>query len=179
MSNTAVFGISVKDYAAQRGKTVQAVYQQMKRKENAAQLEGHVQTQRVGNKNVKYLDDEAIAILDKSSHAAPLVVVEEGLRSELEEAKAQIEALKFALAKEQGKYEAILQQLDKKEAQLEEKDEQLRLLAAPEAQIRDLSAERDELGQKAAQAEKTSQELSDELTAIKRTLWYKLFGKKK
>lgn len=172
MSNTAVFGISVKDYAAQRGKTVQAVYQQMKRKENAAQLEGHIQTHRVGNKNVKYLDDTAVFILDQASGSAPLTIIEEGLKDSLalaEKEKKQWEAQAFKL---QGQVELLKEMLNEKDKALRLLDEPKQRIEAQEAQIRDLSAERDELGQKVAQAEKTSQKLSEELeTLVNGSFW--------
>lgn len=62
------------------------------------------------------------------------------------------------------------------EAAKEDQDKKIDDLTAKNAV---LSHDNVELGQKIAQAEKTSQELSEELTAIKKTLWYKLFGKKK
>lgn len=61
------------------------------------------------------------------------------------------------------------------EAAKEDQDKKIDDLTAKNAV---LSHDNEELGQKVVQVEKTAQELSEELTAIKGTLWYKLFGKK-
>lgn len=153
MSNGAVFGTSIKDYAEQRGKTVQAVYQQMKRKENAAALEGHVLTHRVGNKDVKYLDDEAVAILDKSSQSAPLTMVGEEIKQELAKANETIDQLKAAAFLKQGEVNALKEQLAEKEDKLLTLAEPGAQIDTLKAQVNDLRGERDELKGKVADAE--------------------------
>lgn len=152
MSNNNGFELSVKNYAEQRGKTVQAVYQQMKRKENAKALEGHIKIYRVGNKDVKYLDETAIEILDRASSSAPLTVIEDGLKEELQEAKVEIELLKYQLAKEEGKVELLQKQLEEKNKELKESDVALKkvdtlLLSAKNDQdrIQNLEAEQKRL----------------------------------
>lgn len=59
--------MNVKEYAELRGKSVQAVHQQIKRKTNAKALKRHIFTYKVNNKNVKFIDKEGIEILDDSS----------------------------------------------------------------------------------------------------------------
>lgn len=151
MSNNATLRISIKDFAEQRGKTVQAVYQQMKRKENAAALEGHVFTHRVGNKDVKYLDEEAVSILDKSSNSAPLIVLEEGLRADLEETKQQLDIKEKQVAYQEGQI-SILRDL------LAEANEKLMLLSEPQEKIASLEAEKADLS---ADNEKLEQKLEE------------------
>lgn len=68
--------ITVKEYAAKHGKTIQAVHQQMKREKNRKLLEGHVTEQEINGRIVKFLDDEAVRILDHASLQSPIVVVE-------------------------------------------------------------------------------------------------------
>ena len=157
------FEISVKEYAKSRGKTVQAVYQQMKRKENAEALKGHIQLRWVGNKNVKYLDDVGVEILDRASSSAPQVIINTEKEEELQTVKQQLEALKLDYMKLQGRNELL-------QEQLAEKDEKLLMLEAGkrktdelEAQNGVLKADNDKKDELLAEAEKTAQELTDEL----------------
>jgi len=178
MSNDKGFEISVKHYAETKNKTVQAVYQQMKRPGNAAALEGHVFTKRVGNKDVKYLDEEAVRILDEGRAAAPVIVQQDEFKAKYEEASSMLAAAEKHAVFQEGKIEMLKEMLA-------EKERKLLALTEPQAQIDslkrengDLSRVNEELGQKLAGTEKTAQELSGELTAIKNKWWYKLFAKK-
>ena len=178
MSNINTYEVSVKEYAENRGKTVQAVYQQMKRKENAEALKGHVKLKWVGNKNVKYLDEIAVAILDKASSSAPIVYLNYEKEEELQTVKQQLEALKQANLKLQGRNELLQEQLaekDKKLLLLEGKDKEIEILegfiqdAKTEIEVQkaensDLRAENNKKDEILAQTEKTAQELSNELT---------------
>lgn len=67
--------ISVKEYAKQNQKSVQAVYKQIKSHENAKALEGHIFTRKINNKDTKFLDNTAIEILDEASRQAPTIIV--------------------------------------------------------------------------------------------------------
>ena len=68
--------ISIKEYAERRGKSVQAVYQQINRKTNVAMLKGHIITKVYMNKNTKFLDEFAVDILDHGSSQTPSVIVQ-------------------------------------------------------------------------------------------------------
>ena len=68
--------LTVHDYAEARGKSMQAVYKQMKGKANAAALEGHVVTRKVRGKNVRMLDAVAVGILDDSARQSPQVILQ-------------------------------------------------------------------------------------------------------
>lgn len=81
--------ISVKEYAENRGKSVQAVYQQLKRKDNAQRLEGHIVVKRVGNKDTKFLDAVAVEILDEASRQAPQVIMESMDKERIAELEAE------------------------------------------------------------------------------------------
>lgn len=162
MSNNKGFGITIKDYAEQRGKTVQAVYQQMKRQENAQALNGHVFTQRVGNKDVKYLDEEAVRILDEGSGSTPNIVVQDELKGQLAEVTENFEKAKQQIMFQEGRIDALKEQLA-------DKEKQLMALAAPEVQIKelkgqisDLRKDKDELKGKVTSAEQQALKANSE-----------------
>lgn len=127
--------ITIKEYAEKSGKSVQAVYKQIKAKENAALLEGHILLQKIGNKNTKVLDDEAVRILDQASRQAPTVILQSGKDDMLEKLQAEKEQLanenKALLIKVAELQEQLLQEKDnvkllqqEKIELLEEKQEQ-------------------------------------------------------
>lgn len=127
--------ITIKEYAEKSGKSVQAVYKQIKAKENAALLEGHILLKKIGNKNTKVLDDEAIRILDQASRQAPTVILQSGKDDMLEKLQAEKEQLanenKALLIKVAELQEQLLQEKDnvkllqqEKIELLEEKQEQ-------------------------------------------------------
>ena len=66
--------ISIKDYAKQSGRTVQSVYQQMKREGNAVHLQGHIVEKTIGKRKIKYLDEYAVKLLEENRNANPAVV---------------------------------------------------------------------------------------------------------
>ncbi len=108
--------ITVKEYAEQQGKSVQAVYKQMRAKENAALLENHIFLQKVGNKTAKVLDDEAVEILNNASRQAPTVVLQNSKDEQIEALKAENEQLasenKSLLVKVAELQEQLLQEKD-------------------------------------------------------------------
>lgn len=108
--------ITVKEYAEQQGKSVQAVYKQMRAKENAALLENHIFLQKVGNKTAKVLDDEAVEILNNASRQAPTVVLQNGKDEQIEALKLEKEQLvnenKALLVKVADLQEQLLREKD-------------------------------------------------------------------
>lgn len=178
MSDTNGYEISIKEYAAQRNKTVQAVYQQMKRPENAKALQGHVVLRWVGNKRVKFLDEKAVTFLDDASNSAPMVYMKGELEDALESAKNEISQYLMEVAKRDGQIELLLQQLAEKERELRALAEPQSRIDALEAQNADLSAERDKEKEDRLEAEKTAQKLSERLSKIEGSLLFKLLGGK-
>lgn len=77
--------LTIKEYAEQAGKTVQAVYKQLRSKDNAAALVGHITTVRSQGRPMQLLDDEAIRILDASSAQSPHVVIHQADTDKIEE----------------------------------------------------------------------------------------------
>ncbi|SUN83209.1 Uncharacterised protein [Faecalicoccus pleomorphus] len=81
--------ISIKQYAEERGKSIQAVHQQRKRKKYKARLEGHV----IEKDGVYYLDKEAVKILD-SAHETTVQVVDTNTKAKIEKMEHTIENLR-------------------------------------------------------------------------------------
>ena len=76
--------LSIKEYAEKSGKSVQAVYKQIKSKENSIHLEGHIFEKKIKNRNVKFLDETAIKILDESSKQTPIIMVQTDNKEHIE-----------------------------------------------------------------------------------------------
>lgn len=78
MDEQAVFraegAMTVKEYAAARGKSVQAVYKAIRSTANASALAGHTRHERRGGKNTLLLDITAMQVLDDSARVAPVIV---------------------------------------------------------------------------------------------------------
>lgn len=95
--------MSIKEYAETRGKSVQAVHQQLKRKSNADALKGHIFIYKINNKDVKHLDEEAVEILDSSSRQTPSVIIQENNDELVNQQREQIEALLVKVASQADK----------------------------------------------------------------------------
>lgn len=138
--------MTIKEYAASRGKTIQAVYQAMKRKVNAEALEGHTYTAQVRGKAVLCLDDEAVAILDRGAMQTATVV---------EKAADEMLISKYA-----AELEAERKRADALQVELNEVNRQLRqtlpLIGTAEVQQKRL-----------AEAEARTKELEEALIAEK------------
>lgn len=176
MSNDIIISeISVKDYAQSRGKTVQAVYQQMKSKHNSVALSGHIISRLVGNKHVKFLDDVAVAVLDKATNAFPLA---QNTSYDLIFDFNQFEKLKLDYMKLQGRCELLQEQLQDQQQKLLAFDTQKKEIELLEGFIQDakseievqtvhnsiLSKEKAEAIERALKAEKEAQTASESLT---------------
>lgn len=94
--------MTIKEYAASRGKTVQAVYKQIRAKENA-EVKGHIHKEKRGNKNIQILDDEAIRILDDASRQTPVIITQTAKDTELENLRLENENLKIKIMELQEK----------------------------------------------------------------------------
>lgn len=100
--------ISIKDYAAQKNVSYEAVRKQIKRYET--QLDGHLE--RVGR--TLYMDDDAVAFLDEKRKKNPVVVVKEdtdrvvqGLYNENKQLLIKITALQDELIEEKSKVQEL------------------------------------------------------------------------
>lgn len=100
--------ISIKDYAAQKNVSYEAIRKQIKRYET--QLDGHLE--RVGR--TLYMDDDAVAFLDEKRKKNPVVVVQEdkdkvvqGLYEENKQLLIKITALQDELLEEKSKVQEL------------------------------------------------------------------------
>lgn len=110
--------MTIKEYAESRGKSVQAVYKQIKSKENAKELEGHIVVQKVGNKNTKLLDEMAVEVLDNASKQSPQVILQTDDKERIEQLEnenkllwSKVAELQDELLKEKDQVKAL--QLEK------------------------------------------------------------------
>lgn len=90
--------ITIKEYAELHGKSVQAVYKQLKSKENATLLEGHIITEKINNKNVKMLDDVAVQILNDASKQSIQVILQNDDKERIEQLETENKTLLIKIA---------------------------------------------------------------------------------
>lgn len=137
--------VTVKEYAKAHGKSVQAVYQQMKARENAPLLEGHIITEKVNNKPTKFLDDVAVEILERASMQSPSIVMQAEQSERLEQLQNDKELLLVRVAELQDgllkKQELITELTGSNTLLLEEKKQQTELDVRRKERIRELKAE--------------------------------------
>ena len=138
--------MTIKEYATARGKTIQAVYQAMRRKVNAEALVGHTYTTKVRGKNVLCLDDEAVAILDRGAMQTATVV---------EKANSDLLVKKYAAELEAEKKRADALQLELNEANRQLR-QTLPLIGMAEVQQKRIE-----------ESEERTQELEVELASVK------------
>lgn len=116
--------VTIKEYATQRGVTVQSVYKRINSKKLKDRLNGHVYMEY----GVKCLDDVAIQILEEnkqpSKNTLSIVKNKENIE-ELNKLKEENTRLKDELIEKQNKYENVLEQLLMAKKQISEQEKQL------------------------------------------------------
>ena len=90
--------ITIKEFAELQGKSVQAVYKQIKSKENATLLEGHIFSEKINNKSVKMLDDVAVQILNDASKQSIQVIMQNDDRERIEQLETENKTLLIKIA---------------------------------------------------------------------------------
>lgn len=172
---------TVKEYAAEVGKTEEAVYKQLKAKKNKPKLEDHV----IKINGVIHLDDVAIEILNESRKVTQ-VKQDKQLRSENERMLKEIDNLKNKIIMLQDDVKVKAEQmtalmLDNKEKTLllEQKEDQAAKVdklitenAELKAQVDLLEKTNDQLSAKVA-----SQSVSESQNEPKKGFFARLFGK--
>ena len=108
---------SVKDYAEKHGITIQAVYQQINRKQNKEFIAQH--SKKI--QGVKHLDEEAVKFLESKRENSPAVIVQSDDRERI----AQLEAEKEALFLKVVELQEIIMKKSEKIEQLQEANIQL------------------------------------------------------
>lgn len=103
---------SIKEYAENHSITIQAVYQQINRKQNKDFISQH--SRKI--KGVKYLDDEAVAYLESKRENSPTVILQTDDKERMEQLENENKRLLLKIAELQ---EVIIAKSDKIE-QLQE-----------------------------------------------------------
>ena len=164
--------ISVKDYAAKTNRSIQGVYQQMKREKNAEQLKGHIIIKQVNNRDVKYLDEYAVKLLSQNRNNVPAVI----LNIEDKEKRKMLESENKSLLVK------IAEQADKLSEQADELYSAKTLLLESNAESEQTKEKLQETENKNAKLQEQLKALEEQLAAEKkRKLSFKerLFGKKR
>lgn len=120
--------ITIKEYADLHGKSVQSVYKQLKSKENAKLLDGHIFTEKINNKNVKMLDDIAVKILDNASKQSIQIVTQNGDKEKIERLEEENKNLLMQIA-------SIQQELIKTQKELSQEKDNVKLLQDQKIQL--------------------------------------------
>lgn len=186
--------MTVKKYAELHGKSVQAVYKQMKSKENAKKLEGHILIRRVGNKDVQVLDEVAISILEEASTKTPQVIIQMEDKEQIavlqeENKKLLLKLTKVQEALLQAKEQVVIAEqqkllLEDKERQLQAKDEELSQLQREKEKIEKdcayYEAVADDMSKSLDEAKQLESDMITELEEIKQmNIWQFIKYRKK
>jgi len=160
--------MTIKEYADLHGKSVQAVYKQMKSRENAKKLEGHILIRKVGNKEVQVLDEVAIAILEDASTQAPQVIVQMEDKEQIANLQEENKKLLLTLTEVQdalikAKEQSLLAEQQK--LLLEDRGKQIDKL---QSECRYYQQQSDEYGVWLQEAQDKSKELKTELEEVKK-----------
>lgn len=123
--------LTVKQYAEQRGKTVQAVYKQLRGIENSKALEGHVFRERINNRMTTVLDAEAVRILDEASKQSVQIVEQTNDKEKIEALEQENKMLLLKIAELQEK---LIEKQDDIQRLQNEKMELLEAKQEPEPQ---------------------------------------------
>ena len=171
--------ISVKDYAAKTNRSIQGVYQQMKREKNAEQLKGHIIIKQVNNRDVKYLDEYAVKLLSQNRNNVPAVVLNIEDKEKIKMLESENKSLLVKIA----------EQADKLSEQADELYSTKTLLLESNAESKQAKEKLQETENKIENQIKENVKLQEQLKALeeqlaaekKRKLSFKerLFGKKR
>ena len=160
--------ITVKQYAEDRNITIQAVHQSMKGKRKKGLLEGHVHLV----DGIKWLDDEAVAILDKDRRKPPVIYERENANATIEQLRNDKELLLAKLAevsewKADNAMAIAEAEQTRRALTAAERDKQLLegFVADAKAEIAVLSGEKVKAEEKARMEAEAAQAARDELTA--------------
>ena len=116
--------ITVKEYAVERGITIQAVHKSMKGSRKAERLKNHVFVQ----DGIKWLDDVAVQILDESRKQAPATILMEDRQAEIDALNAKIAKLEKRLEGKENYIMVLEQAGTDKQARLNQLEEERKLI---------------------------------------------------
>lgn len=153
--------ISLRDYAAQKGISYEAVRQQVVRYKD--ELEGHI----IKDGRQQFLDEEAVAFLDAKRQKNPVTIIQQSKDEELEMLRQQKEALLVKVAEQGDKLDALHTKIeDMLQLQIDAKAATLALEAAT-AREGELRQEAQSAQERAAEAEKRAAEALAEVEAAR------------
>ena len=160
--------MTVKQYAADRNITIQAVHQSMKGKRKKGLLEGHVHLV----DGIKWLDDEAVRILDKDRRKPLAIIERDDANATIEQLRNEKEMLLTKLAEfSEWKANNAMAIAEAEQTQLRltaaEKEKNLLegFLADAKAEIATLSDEKTKAEEKARLEAEAAQKALEELAA--------------
>lgn len=173
--------ITVKQYAEERGITIQAVHQSMSGKRKQAKLKGHVQV----IDGVKWLDEEAVAILDEHRNKNPIVIIQQDKDELLEQLRREKEALLVKIAEQGARIGELADWKAENAVAIAEASQTKLMLEDAKAELetvkKDAAAQAVELGiaqKEAEDAKKRAEAAEERERALKeRNLWQRITRK--
>lgn len=127
--------LSIKEYAEVKGKSPQAVYKQLESKTNKEALKGHIFTLKINNKNTRFLDEEAVKILDEASKQTPSVILQTDDKEKIEALEQENKILLEKVAVQADKLAAQSEELRQNDKMLLEAENNKQLVAHQQEQI--------------------------------------------
>ena len=159
--------ITIKQYADKWNISTQAVYAQLKTHQE--KLEGHIHKK--DGSNARWLDEEAVAILERIRETNPTVVERDNSQEKIEELENNVKRLLAENAAMANKLSEALEWKAEKAIEIAQNDANLKLLDIREEQYEEEKKRADEL-------EEENKRLREELQVEqKKSWWDKLRGK--
>lgn len=140
--------ITVKQFAEERGITIQAVHQSMQGKRKKDRLNGHVHV----IDGVKWLDEEAVAILDEARNKAPIVWERSDSNARIEELEQNEKVLLAKIAAQADRIAELAQWKADKAMVLAEAEQKQLLLDTTKAELEQAKVNEQQALQEAAEA---------------------------
>lgn len=154
--------ITVKQFAEERGITIQAVHQSMQGKRKKDRLNGHVQV----IDGVKWLDEEAVAILDEARNKAPIVWERSDSNARIEELEQNEKVLLAKIAAQADRIAELAQWKADKAMVLAEAEQKKLLLATTKAELEQAKENEQQAIQEAAEARQAAARARQERDAV-------------
>lgn len=159
--------ITIKQYADKWSISTQAVYAQLKTHQE--ELEGHIHKKE--GSNARWLDEEAVAILERIRETNPTVIERDNSQEKIEELENNIKVLMTENAAMANKLSETLEWKAEKAVEIAQSEMNQKLLTIREEQYEDEKKRADEL-------EEENKRLREELQNEQKKSWLsKLLGK--
>ena len=173
--------ISLKDYAAQKNVSYEAVRQQVVRYKD--ELGGHV----IRDGRQQFLDEEAVAFLDAKRQKNPVAIIQQNKDEQIEALENQVKELLIKVAKQadriselaqwKGDNALLIAGAEQSRLALEAAKKETKILEGfiqdAKTEIATLTEEKTQEAVRAAEAAKRAELAEAELAAYKALPWYK------